>query len=157
MRKGKDMNTQTDYTLSDIENFEVYKDWYVNECWTAFANFAKFRKDILKEVKAEYITKNKAVKISKRKESLKRCKTSYKSLMSPLSSKRKKQGEISEVGINSTDKNYSEAFLRNSLQKTWEIVIKTNRVGWKVKRAKQHSFTDTFQEFSCQAYMQVPK
>jgi hypothetical protein len=50
---------QTDLTLSDLSNFEVYKDWYVNECWTAFAQFAKFRKEILKQVKDEYILKTK--------------------------------------------------------------------------------------------------
>jgi hypothetical protein len=58
-----DWNIQTDLTLSDMENFETYKDWYVNDCWTAFANFAKFRKDIVKSIKDEYITKSTMVRL----------------------------------------------------------------------------------------------
>jgi len=53
-----DCDTQTDLTQSDMVNFNTYKDWYLNDCWTAFANFAKYRKDILKTVKDEYITKS---------------------------------------------------------------------------------------------------
>ena len=58
-----DWNIQTDITLSDMTNFETYKDWYVNDCWTAFANFAKFRKDIVKTIKDEYITKSTMVSL----------------------------------------------------------------------------------------------
>ena len=149
------MNVQTDLTLSDISNFEVYKDWYVNESWTAFSQFAKFRKDILKEVKDEYITKNKAFK--KKNEYKKKKKAMAKdSWMTPNKYKRKKIEDNWEVGFNTIDDNYNEAFLRNSLQKTWEIIIKTDRVGAKVKRLKQHSFSDSLQEFSCQAYMHDP-
>lgn len=58
-----DCDTQTDLTQSDMVNFNTYKDWYVNDCWTAFANFAKYRKDILKAVKDEYITKSTMVSL----------------------------------------------------------------------------------------------
>lgn len=147
------MNTQTDFTLSDIENFEVYKDWYVKESWTAFAELAKFRKDILREVKNDYIKKS-FFKISKKKS-----KASQKILgKDKISKKRMKTGENSEKEVEQTEGGgYKEAFLRNSLQKTCEITIKTNRTEVKKKKkAKEHSHFDTLQEFSCQAYMQVP-
>lgn len=136
-------------------NFEVYKNWYVTECWTAFSQFAKFRKDILREVKDEYITKNKALKNVKRKsESKKKSKlTKHQASMSPLVCKKLKVDESVEW-FDSLDDSYSEAFLRNSLQKTWEIIIKTDRGGF--KRKKQIKQPDELQEFSCQAYMEVP-
>lgn len=79
-------------------NFEVYKNWYVTECWTAFSQFAKFRKDILKEVKDEYITKNKALKNIKRKsESKKKIKQmKHQVSMSPLVCKQLKVDESIE-------------------------------------------------------------
>mmetsp|Transcript_25540 Transcript_25540/g.22696 ORF Transcript_25540/g.22696 Transcript_25540/m.22696 type:complete len:92 (+) Transcript_25540:94-369(+) len=91
------MNTQTDLTLSDIDNFEVYKNWYVNENWKAFAQFAKFRKDILKEVKDEYFTKNKVIKATKKKQEPKKAKKKLKNTsISSIDNKRLKIGESSE-------------------------------------------------------------
>ena len=136
-------------------NFEVYKDWYVTESWTAFSQFAKFRKDILKEVKDEYITKNKVMKNVKKKSVCKKKinKTKHQLSMSPLPIKRIKVDENVE-SFDSFDESYGEAFLRNSLQKTCEIVIKTDRGG--SKRKKQVKQIDAVQEFSCQAYMEAP-
>jgi len=153
--KARDMNTQTDLTLSDIDNFEVYKNWYVNENWKAFAQFAKFRKDILKEVKDEYFTKNKVIKATKKKQEPKKAKKKLKNTsISSIDNKRLKIGESSEWNFDIIDDTYSEAFLRNSLQKSWNIIIKTDRGGCKGKRLKNNPLSETFQEFSCQAYMQ---
>ena len=89
-RKCIDCNTQTDFTLSDIDNFETYKEWYVTESWTAFAQFAKFRKDILKIVKDDYIGKIKHKKPRAR---------NPKSSISTTIIKRFKNTETSEIPI----------------------------------------------------------
>ncbi|CAI2376148.1 unnamed protein product [Moneuplotes crassus] len=149
--KYRDMDIQTDYTLSDIENFEVYKDWYVKESWSAFAQIAKFRKEIIREIKKDYIKKA-YFKISKKYSKQVKGINS----MSPIQRKRFKTGENEELEGSSSQDGYSEAFLRNSLQKTCEIVIKTNRLNLDKKKIKEPSYQDTLQEFSCQAYMQVP-
>lgn len=83
----------------------------------------------------------------------KKVKTKHQLSMSPLPIKRIKVDENVE-SFDSFDESYGEAFLRNSLQKTCEIVIKTDRGG--SKRKKQVKQLDAVQEFSWQAYMEAP-
>lgn len=63
--KACECSTQTDFTLSDITNLETYQNFYINDCWKAFSEFAKFRKEILKKVKDDYIEKE--IKAKKKK------------------------------------------------------------------------------------------
>lgn len=144
-----DGSTQTDLSLSDITNFEVYKDWYVTESWTAFAQFAKFRKDILKQVKDEYVTKFKLNKKSTKR------KAKGSDAQSPKTKKRQKVNENTEFDFGCDDCG-SDANQRTSLQKTCEIIVKTNRVVRASKRTKTPLSCNEFQEFSCQAILEKP-
>ena len=142
--KSTDWWTQTDLSSSDITNLLTYKDWYVNKAWDAFANIAKFRKDILRKVKDDYISKKKYGKRAKRA-------TSDLGLNTP---KRQKVAETdqasfcnSEVMVGTDTPNFH--------QKTWEIIVKTNRVSNSVKKVAQ-KFQGKIQEFSWQAYMEPP-
>jgi hypothetical protein len=83
-----------------MTNFETYKDWFVSESWTAFSQFAKFRKDVLKQVKDEYITKSKSFKSYKKRES--KLKGKLSKTGTPISSKkRQKFEEASEAQVDS--------------------------------------------------------
>lgn len=73
------------------------------------------------------------------------------------SSKRVKFDENTEFDVGSNDDTRSEVFLRNSLQKTCEIIVKTNRIQRDVKQARVAMEEDEFQEFSCQAFLDSPR
>jgi hypothetical protein len=136
---------QTDLTLSDITNLHTYKDWFVTQSWDAFANFAKFRKDILKKVKDDYITKKKTSNKRKQRISCDVC------LGTP---KRRKINESDQCNLGMDELRLDTGAL-NSIQKTCEIIVKTNRISKSKKKANQ-CVQEKIQEFSCQAYLEPP-
>lgn len=144
--KSWDCGIQTDLTLTDVTNLFVYKDWYVNESWDAFSNFAKFRKEILKKVKDEYIVKT---NISKKKANKKKGNHVNDSILS--SPKRKRINEFESASVQLDDARNDGSCSHNSNPKTCEIIVKTNR-GWK-RALKEKAIKDELPEIGCQAYL----
>jgi hypothetical protein len=58
--------------------------------------------------------------------------------------------------IGSFDDSNSEVFMKNSLQKTCQIIVKTNRIKKDFKKTSHKFEEDFIQEFSCQAYLDSP-
>lgn len=58
--------------------------------------------------------------------------------------------------IGSFDDSNSEVFMKNSLQKTCQIIVKTNRIKKDLKKMNHKLEEDFIQEFSCQAYLDSP-